>query len=84
MRKVVDDFESKSIGFKSIAVESKAQVDKEIDKLFNRRLKDLKELAMKGNPLDIARYNYELITVDDNKRQMKNYLYHELKANNYE
>ena len=81
MRKVVDDFES--IKFKTV-VGSKAQVDKEIDKLFNRRLKDLKELAMKGNPLDIARYNYELITVDDNKRQMKNYLYHELKANNYE
>ena len=81
MRKVVDDFES--IKFKTV-VGSKAQVDKEIDKLFNRRLKDLKELAMKGNPLDIARYNYELITVYDNKRQMKNYLYHELKANNYE
>ena len=32
MRKVVDDFESKSIGFKSIAVESKAQVDKDIDR----------------------------------------------------
>lgn len=82
MRKVVDDFES--IGFKTVVVGSKAQVDKEIDRLFNRKLKDLKELAMKGNPSDIARYNYELITVDDNKRQMKNYLYHELKANNYE
>ena len=82
MRKVVDDFES--IGFKTVVVGSKAQVDKEIDKLFNRRIKDLKELAMKGNPLDIARYNYELLTADNTKRQMKNYLYHELKANNYE
>lgn len=66
------------IGFVQISIDNKYKIKTDVDVQLSKRLDKLKQSAIGGNPMDIVKYNYELLESTRLKKRIENYLYHEL------